>query len=255
LDISVIVVVMNEEARLKNCLDSLGRFNEVIVVDIGSKDSSIEIAKQLGYEVFQHEWVPIVENVLPQLLPKMKNDWIIRVDPDEVLPSELVDDLIQLELSMEYGIISVPYQYYFLNKKLNTTIWGGVRPILRVINRNRVTVEPYVHTALKCKDGYKVFNLPYRSGNAVQHYWIDSYEQLFSKHERYIRMEGESRYNHGMRFHWMYLFAKPVYVFLKGFILQSGWRGGWHGWFLSIFYAYYEFRSLISLYKYSKNQK
>jgi glycosyltransferase involved in cell wall biosynthesis len=255
MQISVLVVTFNEEIRLKDCLLSLKRFDDVMVADLGSNDSSAKIAQNLGFKVVACPWVPIVEMVLPTLIPAMKYDWVIHVDPDEVLPPELIDDLFQLEVDDKYGIIDVPYQYYFLNKKLDTTIWGGVRPLPRVINRTRVNVTPEVHRALRCKPGYETFTLPYRPGNAVLHYWIDSYEQVFSKHERYVVMEGESRYKNGFRFNWKSLIMSPLRGFKDSFIRCSGWRGGWHGWFLSAFFAFYEMRALLSLYRYEKNMK
>lgn len=253
MQISALVVVYNEEIRLKDCLQSLKRFDDVIVADLGSKDNSVEIARSLGFNVVTHPWVPIGEMVLPALMPAMKHDWVIRVDPDEVIPSELIDDLFQLEVDEKYGIINVPYQYYFLNKKLDVTVWGGVRPIPRVINRTRVNVTPDVHRTLNCRSGYETFTLPSRTGNAVLHYWVDSYGQLFSKHERYLAMEGESRFNNGFRFSWKSLLVSPLHSFIISFVQRSGWRGGWQGWFLSAFYAVYEMRALLSLYRYEKN--
>jgi len=253
MKISALVVTFNEERRLNDCLLSLKRFDDVMVADLGSKDRSVKIAKNLRFKVVAHPWVPIGEMALPALLPAMKNDWVIRVDPDEVLPPELIDDLSQLKVDDKYGIIEVPYQYYFMNKKLDTTIWGGVRPIPRVINRTRIRVTPEVHRTLHCRPGYETFTLPYHPGNAVLHYWVDSYGQLFSKHERYIAMEGESRYNNGFRFGWESLLESPLRSFYNSFIQCSGWRGGWHGWFLSAFFAVYQMRALLSLYQYEKN--
>lgn len=250
--LSVLVAILDEERRLKDCLLSLKRFDDVTVVDLGSKDHSVEIAQSMGFKVTVHPWVPIGEMILPATMPKMQNDWIIRVDPDEVLPSNLVDDLMQLTVNDNIAIVNVPYQYYFRNQKLDTTIWGGVRPIPRVINRTRVNVTPEVHRTLNCKPGYESFTLPSRPGNAVLHYWADSYPQLISKHERYLKMEGESRYNHGIRFDWVSFLLIPFRSFQQSFIKSSGWRGGWNGWFLSVFFAYYQTKALLSLYFYEK---
>jgi hypothetical protein len=188
-------------------------------------------------------------------MPILQNDWVIRVNPDEVLPLELLDDLMRLEVDEEVAIIRVPYQYYFLNKRLDTTIWGGVRPIPRIVHRNRVNITTDVHRALNCKPGYETYTIPSRPGNAVIHYWIDSYQHLFAKHERYLGMEGESRYNNGIRFGWESLLYNPLKSFAVNFIKYSGWRGGWTGWFLSFFFAVYEARAILSLRRYEKMMK
>ena len=247
MKISVIVVTLDEERRLRDCLESLKRFDDVLVVDLGSADHSAEIAQNMGFMVIEHPRVPIGEMVLPAIMPNMQNDWVIRVDPDEVLPPELIDDLLRLEVDDIYGIISVPYQYYFMNKRLDTTVWGGIRLIPRVINRNRVNVTADVHRGLKCKPGYQVFALQFRPGNAVRHYWIDSYSQLWRKHWRYIRMEGKARYEEGNRFNLYYLFMETAKALYIGLIKKQGWRGGLTGIFLSLFYAWYIFMSALSL--------
>lgn len=252
MNISALIVTFNEEKRLGDCLRSMKGFDDVLVVDIGSTDNSVKIAQNMGIKVLSYPWVPIVEMVLPGVMPNMQNDWIIRVDPDEILPPELIDDLLNLEVDEKVGMIYVPYQYYFLNKRLDTTIWGGVRPIPRVINRTRVNITSDVHKALNCKPGYGIYTLPSRPGNAVIHYWVDSYRQLFAKHERYLAMEGQSRYNNGFRFNWKSFLYNPLRSFAGSFIRYSGWRGGWVGWFLSSFITIYEARALLSLRRYEK---
>ncbi|MFH2102001.1 MAG: glycosyltransferase [Chloroflexota bacterium] len=254
MKISAFVVVYNEERRLRECLNSLKNFDELLVVDLGSRDRSTEIARGLGITVIQHKWVPIVEMVLPTVMPGMRNDWIIRVDPDEVLPSGLVNELNDLEVGEKIAIVAVPYQYYFLNKKLDTTVWGGIISGGRVINRNRMIINAEVHQSFYCKDGYEPFNLPFNGNNAVQHYWIDSYSQLFSKHERYLGFEGQARYKRGATFSWEEMAKYSWWNFKTSFIVKSGWRGGWNGWFLSFFYALYEARAWLSLRRYEKTQ-
>jgi len=255
MNLSAIVVSFNEERRLRDCLQSLNRINDVIVIDIGSTDHSVDIARDLGFKVMEHPWIPIVEMILPSTMPLMKNDWIIRVDPDEVLPSNLIVDLMNLEVNDTVAIIQVPYQYYFLNKRLDTTIWGHVRPIPRVVNRNRISITTDVHRALNCKPGYETYTLPSRPGNAVIHYWVDTYQQLITKHKRYIAMEGESRYNSGFRFTWKSFFYNPLRSFAASFFKYAGWRGGWAGWFLSFFIAGYEVCSILSLKEHEKMLK
>lgn len=253
MEISVLIVIHNEQDRLPDCLESVKNFSDVLVVDIGSTDSSTKIASTMGFQVIKHEWVPIVEWVLPSILPSMKFNWIIRVDPDEVLPQQLIDDLNKLEPSDKTGIINLPYQYYFLNEKLSTTIWGKILHIPRVLNRKRVDISRDVHRGLKCKTGFGSYDLPFTGNNAVKHYWVDSFQQLFEKHKRYIEMEGESRYSNNQRFSWKTLVVETLASFYLSFFKYSGWRGGWPGWFLSFFYTWYSFKSWLSLKKFERS--
>ncbi len=247
MKISVLVVTYNEEKRLKDCLQSLKKFPDIIVADIGSTDRSVEIAQEMGVKVIHHAWVPIGEMVIPSVISIFKNDWLIRVDPDEILPQELVNDLILLEVDDKTGIIQIPYQYYFLGRKLGTTVWGGLRLFPRIIHRKRVDVNPSVHQILSCNPGYQEFIIPPRPENAVQHYWIDSCQQLWEKHWRYIKMEGEARYKDGKRFSLTYLCLESLKALYISLISKQGWQGGLTGIFLSLFYAWYNFMSIMSL--------
>lgn len=255
MKISALVVTYNDKKHLAESLAALKRFDELVVVDIGSSDGSAEIARQFGDQVFQRSWVPAVELILPDVMHLPRNDWIVRVDPDEILPPALVDDLLKLSVDETYGMVAIPFQYYFLGKKLNTTVWGGVKYGNRVSHKERTILESQVHRTYQCKDGFETFILDFKGNNAVMHYWIDDYSQLFSKHERYLKMEGQSRFSMGQRFAWGRLINSTWKQLRKSLVSESGWRGGWAGWFLSFFYAQYELRGWLSLRKYEYSQK
>jgi glycosyltransferase involved in cell wall biosynthesis len=255
MKISALVVTYNDKKHLAACLAALKRFDELVVVDIGSSDGSFETALQFGDRVFQRSWVPAVEIILPDIIDLPCNDWILRVDPDEVLPPALVDDLLKLNVGETCGMVAIPFQYYFLGKKLDTTVWGGVKYGNRLSHKERTILESQVHRTYQCKDGFETLTLDFKGNNDVMHFWIDSYSQLFSKHERYLRMEGQSRYSQGQRFSWSKLVNYTWKMFRKSLVEQSGWRGGWVGWFLSFFYAHYEMRGWLSLRKHQHSQK
>ena len=97
------------------------------------------------------------------------------------------------------------------------------------------------------KEGFKSLDIGAGEKDAVKHYWIDSYKQLSSKHFRYIKAEGKSRYERGERFSFFSLILQPVKAIVKSLIKKEGWKGGFVGIFLSIFFGYYIFGSIISL--------
>ena len=252
MKLSSLVVTYNDANHLERCLASLLRFDELIVVDLGSSDRSVEIAKSMGITVHQHTWSPAIELILPDLIKLTQNAWIIRIDPDEVLPPILANELLTLEINDGYGMVTFPLQYYFLNRKLDTTAWGGIRYATRIFHKERTFMEDAVHGKHLCKEDYRTYQIDFSGANAVAHYWIDSLPQLFSKHERYLKLEGESRYGKGMSYSWIRLVKHTLIHFIFSFIKRSGWRGGWAGWFLSFFYAHYELRAWLALRDFEK---
>ena len=254
IPVTAIIVTYNEGNRLRDCLNSIAFCAQIIVIDLGSADDSAQIARTCGAEVYRHDWVPIVEHVLNFALSFVRNDWILRLDPDEVFPPELAADLIPVIVQSQGAAeIGLPFQYYFLGKPLRTTIWGGRRMIPRMFHKDRAEIMPYVHKGFNPKRGYARIDAEPAGDYAVRHYWADSFEQLFEKHNRYLRHEGESRYRTGQRFSW----HKTVFDTLRSLgmnlIYYRGLVGGRNGIFLSFYYSWYVFMGWLSLRGYQRN--
>ena len=249
MKISALVVTYNEAKHLKACLQSLRFCEQIMVVDLGSHDGSDGIAREFATDFIPHAHVPVVEEIWVEMFPKLKYDWVLRADPDEVFPSDAsatIEKLISAD-DGTLGMIYIPYQYYFSNKPLHHTAWGGIRSSSKVINRSRVDLHSRVHRGIMLKPGNTHFTIPYDGKNAVQHFWADSFGHLFSKHNRYLGAEGKSRYEHGMRFTWPDLIHRTFKQWHRSLFKMQGWRDGWTGVFLSFFYGYYEAASLMAL--------
>ena len=257
LPITAVVVIYNEQSILRRCLESLAFCDQIIAVDLGSKDDSVKIAQECGAEIMEHELVPFGEKVMPNVLPKARNNWILRLDPDEQFSDLLVDDLAR-EISMEDGslaLIKLPFVYYFRGKRLKTTRWGKIEYKTTLLYRGRVEIITAVHSGYAhCKPGYRATLIPATDDNPVRHYWIDTYEQLFEKHNRYIPYEGEARYAKGERFSWGHLIKETVLALKYNLISTRGLLGGFTGIFLSFFYSWYVARGLLSLRRHEKNK-
>lgn len=96
LDVSVIILTYNEEIHIRRCLENVNRFaSNVFLVDCFSTDKTVEIAKSLGANVIQHAWPG---NQAEQFNWALKNlvittKWILRLDADEYLMPELIEEL------------------------------------------------------------------------------------------------------------------------------------------------------------------
>lgn len=252
--ISALVVTYNESSRLYQCLSSLNFCQEVLVVDLGSTDNSVEIAESFkNVSVIHHEKVEYVEKVWGNVVRQMKNDWIVRLDPDEELQTQLAENIFSLISSSEnLGMIRLPHQYYFCGKRLDTTIWGGIKYIERVFHRERVNIHPHVHRGITVKDNYEIYEISSCDNKCINHYWVDSISQLISKHIRYISGEGVAKYESGDRFLWKNLIADTLKAIKISMIDCRGLFGGYVGIFLSFFYAWYVAMSHLSLRRYQK---
>ena len=87
--ISLCMITKNEESNISRCLNSVKDIvDEIIVVDTGSTDNTIEIAKSYGAIVYNHKWNNDFSEARNKSLEKATKDWILVLDADEVLPYE-----------------------------------------------------------------------------------------------------------------------------------------------------------------------
>lgn len=247
------VVTFNEKRHLRECLHSLACCNQRIVIDLGSSDGSIEIALESGAEILRRKRVPIVEQVRKENIACARNDWIIFLDPDEIFPAAAIPDLLStIAATPSLGMIKLPWQFYFKGKPLHCTIWGrnNVKPA--VVHKERIAFSDAVHRGLSILPGYSASAFPRDDRYVIKHYWVDSCEDLFEKHLRYLKHEGRARFCHGERFSLYRLIREPLSALKYNLFRYHGLRGGFLGVFLSTFYASYVFLSLCSLWKYER---
>jgi len=254
---SGIVVTFNEATRLRECMQSLDFCQEIVVVDLGSKDASVEIAEEMGARVIHHPHVQIVEEVRAEAAAYAENDWLAMLDPDEVFPKSRIGEINEIVNSTNnVGIVAIPTRNYFLGKPLYSTRWGLVQHKPRIVNRDRVRFESDVHAGILIKTGYEKKYLPYRrDSEVIKHYWVDSIPDMISKHVRYVKKEGKARYNRGERFSLRMWRSETRQALRENLVEYKGLKGGMAGIFLSIFYAIYTFFGIYYLYKYESSLK
>src|ERR1700757_1738929 len=97
MQLSVVIITFNEEANIARTLESVQPLvsdgkGEIIVVDSGSTDRTVEVAKSFGAKVFVEEWkgYPAQKN---SAIDRAKGDWILSLDADEEIDSELIETL------------------------------------------------------------------------------------------------------------------------------------------------------------------
>ncbi len=140
LNLSVIILTFNEEIHLRRCLENARQISDhVFVVDCFSTDRTVEIAHELGAQVFQHHWENNYAkqfNWALQNLP-IRTDWILRLDADEYLFPETIAELRQVlpDLPQEITSLSLPLARIWMGRKMR---YGTGRIILKRFFRNGI---------------------------------------------------------------------------------------------------------------------
>lgn len=249
---SGVVVTCNDALRLKECLESLFFCDQIVVIDLNSSDGSDLIAKSCGAEVFTHERVPIVEMIREVSFGYARHPWIIHIDPDEIFPRERLQEVLHIVKSSDVALIRLPCRFYFRNKPLKGTVWGGENSRQCVYHRDRIVLSKKVHVGTRPLGVFTEVRLIDSRKGAISHYWVDSYRQMFDKHMRYIKREGAVKYGAGERFTWHKWISQTLLAFRDSLITHNGWADSITGVLLSIFYAWYVSMSYLSLRNYQR---
>ena len=134
-DLTTIILTYNEESNIKECINSIKNISKrIIVVDSYSTDATVEIAKELGVEVYQHKFINQAKQFIFGLETlNIQTKWVFRIDADERLTKDSSNEIEKLcnenENTDINGII-VRFEVEFLGKKLRH---GGIYPFRKLL--------------------------------------------------------------------------------------------------------------------------
>lgn len=244
------LIVSHDEGHLiGDRLRELQFCDELLVVDVASKDDTAAVAEAAGARVVPHPFARIAELVHPGVVHEARNDILVIPDPDEEIPPALAAQLSELEPELPEGvaILGARRIYYFRGKPLRGTVWGGVGGKALVVQRSRTEFVPAVHRGVKPRPGFRVEYLPDVGDNAIRHHWVSGYGEFIRKHVRYVRIEGPARALVGEITGFRALVRTPWRSFRECFVTRQGYRDGLDGLVLSVLYAIYRTASDVQL--------
>ena len=230
--LSVLVPAKNEAMHLRACLDSARWAEEVVVVDSGSSDGSLEIARAVADRVLEHEYV----NSAAQknwALPQLSHRWVLIVDADErvtpALRAEIEQVLADPARADGYWIRR---DNHFLGKRIRGAGWQRDK-VLRLFDRTKGAYQPlHVHAEVDVRG---------RVGFLRERLFHDTYrdlDQYFDKFLRYTRWSAADLKARGVRASGARIFWRPVGRFLRQYVLEGGFRYGRHGLVLCMLAAF-----------------
>lgn len=250
--ISVVLVNFNEAEKLKRCLKSLDNFaGEIVVLDLGSKDQSIAVCKQSGAQVFKHRFVAYVEQVRNEAVSKAQGEWILVLDPDEVVSDGLKKRLKEIVLENKYEAVNIPRKNVFFDHWIAHSNWWPDRHI-RFFKKGSVKWDGKIHKYPNVSG--RVLNLPAEENLAIVHSGYKSAAEFIARQNRYSTIEAENLYASGARFSWFGFFWKPSREFLVRFIRHAGFLDGFYGFGLTLLMMVYQMEVMVKLWELEKEK-
>jgi glycosyltransferase involved in cell wall biosynthesis len=221
--LSVLVTTKNEIVHIRSCLESARWAEEVVVVDSGSTDGTLEVARALADRVLEHEYVtPAAQK--NWALPQLRHRWALVVDADErvtpALRAEIERVLADPARADGYWIRRANH---FLGKPIRSAGWQRDK-VLRLFDRTKGAYEP-VHVHEEVRVLGRVGFLRER----LVHDTYRSLDQYFEKFHRYTRWSAQDLKERGVRASFGRLLLRPWLRFLRMYLLEGGFREGRHG--------------------------
>ncbi len=243
--ISACLTVGNEERNIRRCLDSLDWVDEIVVVDSFSGDRTAEICRQYTDRVYQHKWLGYVGQ--KELIKKMAtHPWILFIDADEEVSRELRDEILQefdSGRSGSYDGYEFPRKVFFLGRWITHGEWW---PDLKMRLYRK---EKGLCTGREPHDHVVVTGPVKRLKGCLFHYTYDDLADQIATQNRFSTISSRSLFAEPRRFSGLDLVFRPLFRFLKGYLLKGGFLDGYRGLIIATSIAFGVFLKYAKLWE------
>src|SRR5579862_5312681 len=239
--ISAVINTLNEENYLPLALGSIRPWvDEIVVVDMHSDDSTVDVAREFGAKVFFHERMGFADPARAFALEHAQGDWILILDADEIVTPSLSEALLRIAQRGEADVVKIPRLNYLLGAPLKHTGWGPDQDAhFRFFRKGSLQTTATVHNYLHPVPNARIRTLKYKPGLALVHFnYLDS-KDFIERLNRYTTIDAGQAFARGERSSPAHAIARAAGEFVKRYVLCSGWRDGWRGLYLSLFMAFY----------------
>jgi|SRR3989344_3044684 len=235
MKISAVISAFNEENMIEDCLKSCKLLaDEIIVVNNTSDDKTEEIAKKYA-KVYTKPNDPVNLNKNKNFgFSKATGDWIISLDADERLTSELAKEIKLAIKNSKYDGYEIPRKNIIFGKWIQHSIWWPDYNTRLFRKGKGKFAEKHVHEKLE------VQGVVGKLTNPVTHFNYQTVSQFVNKlNITYTESESENFIKSGKSINWYDAIRWPTNDFVKTFFFEKGYKDGMHGLVLSLFQAFY----------------
>jgi glycosyltransferase involved in cell wall biosynthesis len=225
--LSTCLITRDEEHNLPRVLNSVrGLADEIVIVDCGSQDRTVEIARDHGAKVIARPWTNFAEqkNIAAEAA---SHNWILSLDADEELSTELRDSLLAWKKQEpKFAVYEFARRTWYLGAWINHTGWYPDFQ-RRLFRRDAAQFSGIIHEALRFQGKAG------RLQGDLLHHTVSSVEEHGQKVERYTTLAAQQMLTAGRRSWRAAMWLAPPWNWFSNYVLRLGFLDGHRGWIIS----------------------
>lgn len=247
--LTVAILTKNEERHIEEVIANAKQVTEdVLIIDSGSTDRTVELAEALGARVAFRAWDNDFSAQRNFALEQTEAEWILYLDADERMNAEQVQAILEVLKRNEqkkYTMIRKISAFGFEYKH------GIFRPdkVTRMFPTTKVKWEHKVHERAVCDLPEEIL------GGYMDHYTYVDWQQWWEKAGKYTSIWADDQYTNGKRVGVGAAFSHGISGFLKAYVLQLGFLDGWAGVYSTFQHVAYTMMKYLKLYELQHNKK
>ena len=241
--LSVTIITLNEAAHIAAAIRSVSWADEIIVVDSGSTDDTVTIARNAGARVETRGWTGWVDqkNYAAELAT---HDWILSLDADERVTPDLATEIRALLAGTPAHVAyRIPRVTFHLGRWIRTTDFYPDFQTRLYLRRHARWRGQYVHESVAAD------SLPGRLTHEMQHLSFADLADHLDRLNRYSTLAARQMFENGRRTNVVGLLVHPVAAFIRNYVLRRGFLDGTAGLILSVVNAYGVFIKMAKLHE------
>ena len=242
--ISASLITFNEEKNIEGALQSLTWADEIVVVDCGSTDATVEICRRYTDRIFHRNWTGFVDQK-NYAVAQARHDWILSLDADERISPELTLEIAQLRGT---GLLNPGYRMprvtFFMGRWIRHGDWYPDHQ-LRLFDRRRGRWQ-----GGRVHESFKTESPPGQLRNEIHHYTYRTLSDYLKRLENYSTLAAQDYSSQGRRATFWKIAGNPPVAFLKSYLLKRGFLDGIPGLMVAILGAvsvYFKYAKLYEL--------
>lgn len=233
--LSVTVIALDQEANIGPCLESVSFADEIVVVDSGSQDRTVEVARGYTHRIFETSWQGFgrTKNFA---LDQAQMEWVFSLDTDERVPPALKDEILAVvKADGPLTGYRVPRKNYFCGRWIRHLGWYPDYT-LRLFKRGQGRFrDREVHEEVVVTGPVGHLKTP------LDHFTYNSLGEYVSRMDRYARLAARELAKQGRRPYPGELAWRPFFTFLNLYFIKRGFLEGAPGYILAVLGSQYNF--------------